>query len=56
MEPIKFEVIANKVGNSIKITLPKEIVKCLKIKPGNIIELWEEESHIILDKKLIKNV
>jgi AbrB family looped-hinge helix DNA binding protein len=49
--PIKFEVTANKVGNSLKITLPVEVAKYLNLKPGEKVELWEEGNRIILAKK-----
>ena len=51
--PIKFEVTANKVGNSLKITLPVEVAKYLQLTPGDKVEMWEENNHIILAKKPI---
>lgn len=49
--PIKFEVTANKVGHSLKITLPVEVAKYLELKPGDKVELWEENNRVILGKK-----
>ncbi len=49
--PIKFEVKANLVGNSLKITLPVEVAKYLEVKPGDTVELWEESNRIVLAKK-----
>ncbi len=37
MMPIVFEVKAGKVGNSIKITLPRPAAEGLEIKPGDIL-------------------
>lgn len=50
-QPLKFTVTANKVGNSLKITLPKEVANFLEIKPGDNVELWQENKHISLTKK-----
>lgn len=49
--PIKFEVTANKVGNSLKITLPVEIAKYLSLEPGDKVEMWEQDNKIVLAKK-----
>jgi putative addiction module antidote len=49
--PVQFEVKAVQVGNSLKITIPKELTKHLKIKKGDTITLWSDDSHIIIEKK-----
>jgi len=49
--PITFEVTANKVGNSLKITIPVEVAKYLNLNPGDKVEIWEEKNQIILAKK-----
>lgn len=49
--PVQFEVKAVQIGNSLKITIPKELVKHLKIMKGDTITLWADDSHIIVEKK-----
>ena len=49
--PVKFEVKAVQVGNSLKVTIPVEIARHLKIKKGDSVEMWVDNSHIILQKK-----
>jgi len=49
--PVRFEIKVVQVGNSLKITIPKEIVAHLKIKKGDIVELWVDNQHIIVEKK-----
>jgi len=49
--PIKFELSVMQVGNSLRITIPKEVAAHLKIKKGDIIELWVDNQHIIVEKK-----
>ena len=39
MLPVKFESSVMQVGNSLRITIPKEISKYLDIKKGDILEL-----------------
>ncbi|MCJ7762694.1 AbrB/MazE/SpoVT family DNA-binding domain-containing protein [Candidatus Bathyarchaeota archaeon] len=49
--PVKFEIKAVQVGNSIKITIPKEMTKHLGIKKGDTVSMWADNSHIIIEKK-----
>jgi AbrB family looped-hinge helix DNA binding protein len=49
--PIKFEVSVMQVGNSLRITIPKEVAAHLSIKKGDKIEMWADNSHVILQKK-----
>lgn len=49
--PIKFEVKANLVGHSLKITIPIKIKGYLKLNPGDTVYLYEENNRIILEKK-----
>jgi len=49
--PIKFELSVMQVGNSLRITVPKEVAKHLKLKKGDLVELWVDNNHIIVEKK-----
>jgi AbrB family looped-hinge helix DNA binding protein len=49
--PVKFEVSVMQVGNSLRITIPKEIGKHLNLKKGDTVVLWVDNSHIILESK-----
>jgi len=49
--PVKFELSVMQVGNSLRITIPKEVAAHLKIKKGDIVELWVDNQHIIIQKK-----
>ena len=39
------------VGNSLRITIPKEIAEHLQIKKGDTVQLWVDDTHIIVEKK-----
>ena len=47
----KFKVKTNRVGKSLRITLPVEIADYLHLEEGDIAELWEEGGKIIIAKK-----
>jgi len=49
--PVKFEVSVMRVGNSLRATIPKEIAAHLTLKKGDIIIMWVDNSHIIMEKK-----
>lgn len=49
--PVKFEISVVLVGKSLKITIPKEVATHLKIKKGDIVELWVDNNHVIVEKK-----
>ena len=49
--PVKFEISVVLVGKSLKVTIPKELCKHLDLKKGDIIEMWSDNSHVILAKK-----
>lgn len=48
---MKFEIKVVQVGNSLKITIPKEIAKHLNIKKGDVVQLWVDNQHVIVEKK-----
>jgi len=49
--PVKFEIKVVQVGNSLKITVPKEIARHMNLKKGDLVEMWADNSHVILEKK-----
>ena len=49
--PVKFELSVMQVGNSLRITIPKEVAKHLELEKGDVVELWVDNQHIIVEKK-----
>jgi putative addiction module antidote len=49
--PVKFEVSVMQVGNSLRVTIPKEVAQHLKIKKGDKLTMYSDNSHVILEKK-----
>jgi len=49
--PVKFEIKVVKVGESLKVTVPKEIAKHLGLKKGDTVDMWADDHHLIVEKK-----
>jgi AbrB family looped-hinge helix DNA binding protein len=49
--PVKFEISVVLVGKSLKITIPKEVAAHLKIEKGDMVQLWVDNNHVIVEKK-----
>ena len=49
--PVKFEVSVMQVGSSLRITIPKEVATHLGLKKGNMVSMWVDNSHVIIEKK-----
>jgi AbrB family looped-hinge helix DNA binding protein len=49
--PVKFEVSVMKVGSSLRITIPKEVAVHLGLKKGDMVSLWTDNGHVVLEKK-----
>jgi len=49
--PVKFELSVMQVGNSLRVTIPKEVAAHLNIKKGDTVELWVDNQHVIVEKK-----
>lgn len=49
--PVKFEISVVQVGKSLKVTIPIEIAKHLDLKKGDTVNMWVDDSHIIVEKK-----
>jgi antitoxin component of MazEF toxin-antitoxin module len=41
------------VGNSLKITVPKELAAHLELKKGDKVLMWVDNSHAVLEKKKV---
>jgi AbrB family looped-hinge helix DNA binding protein len=48
--PVKFDTRAVKVGNSIRITIPKEIASHLHIESGDRLHVWVDDSCMLVAK------
>ena len=49
--PVKFELSVMQVGNSLRVTIPKEVAKHLNLNKGDTVEMWVNNSSIIVEKK-----
>jgi len=49
--PVKFQMSVVLVGKSLKVTIPKEICEYLGLKKGDVVSLWADNSHIIMEKR-----
>jgi bifunctional DNA-binding transcriptional regulator/antitoxin component of YhaV-PrlF toxin-antitoxin module len=49
--PVKFKISVVQVGRSLKVTIPVEIAEHLKVKKGDIVLMWTDNSHVILEKE-----
>jgi bifunctional DNA-binding transcriptional regulator/antitoxin component of YhaV-PrlF toxin-antitoxin module len=51
--PVKFKVSVMQVGNSLRITVPKELAAHLEIVKGDTLVLWADNSHVVLEKNKV---
>lgn len=49
--PVPFKVKAVKIGGSIRMTIPKQIVDYLKIREGDILTIFVSNSEIVVKKE-----
>jgi AbrB family looped-hinge helix DNA binding protein len=49
--PIPFKVKAVKIGNSIRMTIPKQIVDYLNISEGDTLEVTVQDTEMLVKKK-----
>jgi putative addiction module antidote len=47
---VKFKIKVVKVGNSLRVTIPKEIAEAIKVKTGDLVNISLENSRIIICK------
>ena len=48
--PVPFKVKAVKIGNSVCMTIPKQIVEYLKIDEGDTLEVTVQNSEMVVKK------
>ena len=49
--PIKFEVSVMQVGNSLRVTVPKQVAQHLQIKKGDKLLMYSDDGRVIIEKK-----
>ena len=48
--PVKFRRTVFRTGDSFRITIPMEIIRALDIKSKDVLEIWLNNSQIIMEK------
>ena len=48
--PVKFSRKVFKSGDSLRITIPMDIVRTLEIQEKDALEIWLDNNHIIMKK------
>ena len=49
--PIEFEISVVKVGNSLRMTIPKQITKAMKLDKGDVLLVGMTNGDMIVKKK-----
>ena len=49
--PVKFKIKVGKVGNSLRVVIPKEIAEHASLEKGDTIEMWADDGRIMIEKK-----
>ncbi len=49
--PVPFKVKVVRIGNSLRMTIPKPVVDYLKISEGDILEVTVQDSEMAVKKK-----
>lgn len=49
--PVKFALKVANLGNSLNVTIPKEIAAHTNLKKGDTVEMWVDNSHILIEKR-----
>jgi putative addiction module antidote len=47
---VKFKIKVVKIGNSLRITIPKEVAEAINLKAGDLVDISLENSCIIVHK------
>lgn len=50
--PVKFKMKVGKIGNSLRVTIPKEVAETIGLKAGDMVNISLDDSRIIICKKL----
>jgi len=48
--PVKFKRAVFKSGDSFRVTIPMPIIKAINIKEKDVLEIWLNDSQIIMEK------
>jgi len=48
--PVKFKRSVFKAGDSFRVTIPMPVVEALNIKHKDVLEIWLDDSRIIMVK------
>lgn len=49
--PIPFKMKAVKIGNSIRVTIPKQVADYLEIHAGDTLEITVQDQEMLVKKK-----
>ena len=52
--PVEFKIKVVKVGNSLRITIPKEIAEALNLKVGDLVGVSLDDDQIVVRKIKVK--
>lgn len=52
--PLTIEVKLTKIGNSLRITVPKDVLRALNWKEGDMLEIGLSDSVMIVKKAVAK--
>lgn len=47
---VKFKMKIVKIGNSLRVTIPKEIAEAVRLRVGDLVSISLENSQIIVSK------
>jgi len=48
---VKFKVKVGEVGNSLRVTIPKELAEHIQTKKGDTLIIYADNSHLVLEKE-----
>ena len=48
--PLTITVKLVKIGNSLRVTIPKDVIRTLNWKAGDILEIGSDNSHMTVSK------
>ena len=54
--PVKFRRTVFRTGDSFRITIPMEIIRALDIKSKDVLEIWLNNTQIIMEKPKKNNL
>lgn len=46
-----FEIKVDRIGNNLRIIIPREIADHLQLRKGNTVKMWVDNKHIHVEKK-----